>query len=846
MESLLFVEMPPGITSGIREGLPQACVEDVAVEHANAALNRQSGQLGALVVGPGVDSPVRMAERAAAADPHLAVLILCQPAQAKRVLQDLRFSAFVGEDVHCVVLPRPEPLADLVRDAVIRTRQRRHHRDWLVAAEPETRGVGSPSTGFMDRLRESEARFRAIFDQAAVGVAQVETQTGRLTRINQKYCEIVGIEANELTATTFMAITHPDDLEADLANMESLRAGKIHEFSMEKRYIRPDGTVVWANLTVSHMWKTGEQPLHHIAVVEDITDRKKAEEALRQSEERFRRVVESVADAIVTIDTDSRILSANRATEKLFGYPASELVGQPLTILMPESLRAVHTAAFSRYVESGKHRTSWEGVQLPGQHKSGQEIPLEVSFGEFVSSSGTRMFTGILRDSRERKREEERLRRAASEKETLERLAKFTGKVDSTVVLEDVLEQMFETFQTLLPYDRIGYALVENDGRTARSIWARSKLARVEIPVGYSAHLEGSSLQAILRSSRPRILNDLEAYLREHPDSENTRLIVAEGMRSSLTCPLIAMGKPVGFLFFSSTTPHTYDDVHVELYLRVAEHLSLIIEKNRLFRQVVEAKREVEVRNQLIAEVFGRYTSDAIVSRLLKSPEALKMGGETRKVTVLFADLCGFTPLCTGLDPQRVVRLLNIHLGAMVDVIMNHGGTIDEFLGDAVLAIFGAPILAEDDAQRALACAIAMQHAMEGVNGQLSDEGLPTLQMGIAVHTGEVVAGNIGSQRRAKYGIVGAAVNLVTRIEEFTTGGQILCSEDTLREAGGLVDFDEHVEIPGKGGTESVQVVSVRELRDPSENSLRFVPGSTLGRTRGVACATTQTRNSSA
>ena len=317
-------------------------------------------------------------------------------------------------------------------------------------------------------------------------------------------------------------------------------------------------------------------------------------------------------------------------------------------------------------------------------------------------------------------------------------------------------------------------------------------------------------------------------------------------MRSSLTCPLIAMGKPVGFLFFSSTTPHTYDDVHVELYLRVAEHLSLIIEKNRLFRQVVEAKREVEVRNQLIAEVFGRYTSDAIVSRLLKSPEALKMGGETRKVTVLFADLCGFTPLCTGLDPQRVVRLLNIHLGAMVDVIMNHGGTIDEFLGDAVLAIFGAPILAEDDAQRALACAIAMQHAMEGVNGKLSDEGLPSLQMGIAVHTGEVVAGNIGSQRRAKYGIVGAAVNLVTRIEEFTTGGQILCSEDTLREAGGLVDFDEHVEIPGKGGTESVQVVSVRELRDPSENSLRFVPGSTLGRTRGVACATTQTRNSSA
>jgi class 3 adenylate cyclase len=367
--------------------------------------------------------------------------------------------------------------------------------------------------------------------------------------------------------------------------------------------------------------------------------------------------------------------------------------------------------------------------------------------------------------------------------------------------------------------------LVEDDGRTARSIWVRSKLPGVEIPVGYSARLEGSSLQAVLESGSPRILNDLEAYLREHPDSENTRRIVADGIRSSLTCPLIAVGKPVGFLFFSSTAPHTYDDVHVELYLRVAEHLSLIIEKSRLYRQVVEAKREVEVRNQLIAEVFGRYSSDAIASQLLESPEALKMGGETRKVTILFADICGFTPLCTGLDPQRVVRLLNIHLSAMTDVIMSHGGTIDEFLGDAILVIFGAPILAEDDAQRALACAIAMQHAMEGVNKQLSDEDLPTLQMGIAVHTGEVVAGNIGSHRRAKYGIVGSAVNLVTRIEEFTAGGQILCSEDTLREVGDLVDFDERVEIPGKGGTESVQVVSLRQLRDQPEASLRLRSG---------------------
>jgi class 3 adenylate cyclase len=392
--------------------------------------------------------------------------------------------------------------------------------------------------------------------------------------------------------------------------------------------------------------------------------------------------------------------------------------------------------------------------------------------------------------------------------------------VDSALTLEEALEQLFETFQAVVPYDRMGCALVDAEGQTARSIWLRSTSPEVQIGVDYSARLEGSSLQDILASGRPRILNDLEAHLREHPDSENARRIVAEGMRSSLTCPVIAMGKPVGFLFFSSTRPHTYDDAHVEIYLRVAEHLSFILEKARLYQQLIEAKREVEVRNRLIAEVFGRYTSEAIVSQLLESPEGLKMGGETRKVTVLFADLCGFTPLCAALDPQRVVRLLNIFLGAMADVIMGHRGTIDEFLGDAILAIFGAPVFAVDDARRALACSIAMQRAMDGVNRRLSDEGLPAVEMGIAVHTGEVVVGNIGSSRRAKYGVVGAAVNLATRMETYTAGGQILCSEDTLREVGDIVDFDERVEIGVKGLSEPVQAFSVRGLRDEPESSL--------------------------
>jgi len=133
-------------------------------------------------------------------------------------------------------------------------------------------------------LLESEQRFRAIFEQAAVGVAQIETQTGRFVRVNQRYCQIVGLEPEEMTTTTFMAITYPDDLQEDLDSVEKLKSGQIRDFTMEKRYFRKDGSIVWVNLTVSPMWDIGEEPTYHIAVVEDITSRKHAEAETRKAQ----------------------------------------------------------------------------------------------------------------------------------------------------------------------------------------------------------------------------------------------------------------------------------------------------------------------------------------------------------------------------------------------------------------------------------------------------------------------------------------------------------------------------------------------------------------------------------
>jgi len=239
---------------------------------------------------------------------------------------------------------------------------------------------------------------------------------------------------------------------------------------------------------------------------------------------------------------------------------------------------------------------------------------------------------------------------------------------------------------------------------------------------------------------------------------------------------------------------------------RVATQLTLARSKAR----ISSLAWDLEVRNRFIFETFGRYLSNEVVERLLQTPEGLKLGGETRKVTLLMSDLRGFTQVADRIPPDRVVRLLNNYLGTMVDVLLSFQGTIDEFIGDAILAIFGAPVQREDDAVRAVACAVEMQRAMERVNDFNRREGLPVVEMGIAVHTGEVVVGNIGSDKRAKYGVVGSPVNLTARIESYTVGGQILVSDRTRREGGADLTVGNEVVVQMKGFEKPVSAWDVR------------------------------------
>lgn len=193
-----------------------------------------------------------------------------------------------------------------------------------------------------------------------------------------------------------------------------------------------------------------------------------------------------------------------------------------------------------------------------------------------------------------------------------------------------------------------------------------------------------------------------------------------------------------------------------------------------------DALGKLEVKNRFIRKTFGRYMSDAVVESILETPEGLHLGGQTLPVTILFSDLRGFSAISESLPPEHVVELLNIYLEEMTRIVFKYSGTINELMGDGILIVFGAPSAKPDDADRAVACAMEMQMTMNKVNARITAKGFPELHMGIGINTGQVVAGNVGSDMRTKYAVVGSNVNLAARVESFTVGGQVLATQSTL------------------------------------------------------------------
>ncbi|MCM2321696.1 MAG: GAF domain-containing sensor histidine kinase [Oligoflexia bacterium] len=249
------------------------------------------------------------------------------------------------------------------------------------------------------------------------------------------------------------------------------------------------------------------------------------------------------------------------------------------------------------------------------------------------------------------------------------RLLSVIEKINSGLSLDEVLEHVFSSFHGLIPFDRIGVALIDEKAGTVHAHWAKSRGIELKMSRGYSAPLAGSSLQQVLETGEPRVLNDLEEYLREHPASHSTRLIVEEGLRSSLTCPLFAMDRPVGFIFFSSSRKNAYSCNHTEIFQQLSGTLSGAIERGRLYQELYEAKLLRERLSRIISHelknalwviqtgvaVLKRFAEGLLPAKRAQVLSSMSNGCET--MNRLIDDLVEFDLACAGrltISPKSV------------------------------------------------------------------------------------------------------------------------------------------------------------------------------------------------
>ena len=326
-------------------------------------------------------------------------------------------------------------------------------------------------------------------------------------------------------------------------------------------------------------------------------------------------------------------------------------------------------------------------------------------------------------------------------------------------------------------------------------------------------------------------LNTREAFFTNSAETHKAKKGVPKGHMpiQRLLCVPVMLGNELVGQIALANKEEDYVERELETISRFAQFFALAIQRKRTEDALQESHDELERRvdertaellksyqeGAFIRETFGAYLSDEIASEILASPEGVKLGGEIREMTVLVSDLRGFTSTTESMKPPQIVKIINRYLEKMIDIIMRHEGTIDEFTGDGILVFFGAPRRTRDHAWRASVCALEMQESMKEFNEENLRLGLPQLEMGIGISCGQLVVGNIGSERRKKYGAVGSAINAAFRLEEKARPAEILATQALKDRVGEKVQTSTYWKdnLKGIGNTVIYRVTGINEIQ---------------------------------
>lgn len=312
------------------------------------------------------------------------------------------------------------------------------------------------------------------------------------------------------------------------------------------------------------------------------------------------------------------------------------------------------------------------------------------------------------------------------------KLQEISAEICQGSLLDDVLERIYSTFKQVIPFDRIGCALISNDQQIVKAHWAKTdQPEKIKLAHGYTSPLAGSSLESILYSQQPRILNDLSEYLTAHPNSKSTQLIVAEGIQSSLTCPLIIDAQPVGFLFFSSKQKNTYLDAHQRIFIHIARQVSVLIEKSRLYQHICELNKQLLDAMQLLKEQSCRDALTQIFHRgaIMEFMQQSLNSGIRKKqpVSVIMADLDHFKTINDTFGHGMGDTVLK-SVSHTITAQLRNCDSVGRYGGEEFLIVLG-----DTDAASAMLVAERIRHAIAALQFEHPSGNLTvTISIGIS------------------------------------------------------------------------------------------------------------------
>ena len=512
--------------------------------------------------------------------------------------------------------------------------------------------------------------------------------------------------------------------------------------------LRKDGSEFPLELTLS-AWST-EEGMNYGGIIRDITDRVAMEEEIRSSEARFRSILESANDAIITADSKGIILSWNKAAIDIFGHSSEEVLGKPLTIIIPEEYRSLHDEGIARVSAGGEHHVIGKMVELTGLHKQGHLIPIELSLSTWVRGDN-RYFSGIIRDISERKLQEEL--RLATEMKFMS-IAESANDAIISADSEGMIQSWNKAAEKIF-----GYTEQEVLGGPLTII----------VPDRYkSLHEEG--IKRVGHGGERHVIGNTVELAGLHKSGREFPIEL------SLSSWVVNEQMYYSGIIRDITTRKEDEE-------KLKSHQRQLAEKAQ---QLETLNQEVSLKNeqlQGLSNKLAKYLSRQVYTNIFEGKRDVKIESYRKKLTIFFSDIEGFTELTERVESEVLTSVLNKYLNEMSKIAVEHGGTIDKYIGDAIMIFFGDPesLGEKEDAIACVKMAIDMNRRLQEMRREWDVLGISTpLTIRMGVNTGFCTVGNFGSEERLDYTIVGGAVNLANRLESAAESNEILISEDTF------------------------------------------------------------------